>query len=140
VSGHSVAVVDTNVLVAGFLSSLGPPGRIVEWLRTGVVQAGLDDRILAEYSEVLHRPELALPAREVDIVLSAIAGHAAWARVLPQHVLRSGLPDLDDIPFAECASALGCALVTGNARHYPAAAVKGIVVVSPREFVESLGA
>jgi uncharacterized protein len=140
VSGYSVAVIDTNVLVSGFLSALGPPGRIVEWLRTGVVHAGLDDRILAEYGDVLHRPELALPPREVDVVLKAIADHACWARVLPQHAIRIGLPDPDDTPFAECASALGCTLVTGNVRHYPAAARKGIVVVTPREFVERLTA
>lgn len=138
-SGNAVAVVDTNVLVSGFLSPLGPPGRIVEWLRTGVVQAGLDDRILAEYSDVLHRPELALPAREVDLVLGAIAEHACWARGLPCHAIHGGLPDPDDTPFAECARALGCVLVTGNVRHFPAAAVGGLAVVTPREFVTRLG-
>ncbi|MBN2449470.1 MAG: PIN domain-containing protein [Lentisphaeria bacterium] len=138
-SASAIAVVDTNVLVSGFPSSPGPPGRIVEWLRTGVVQAGLDDRILAEYGDVLHRPELALPAREVDVVLDAIVGHACWARVLPEHALRGGLPDPDDAPFVECALALGCTLVTGNVRHYPAAAVKEIVVLTPRAFVEGLG-
>ena len=33
------AVIDTNVLVSGVLSSAGPPGRIVEWLRSGVLRA-----------------------------------------------------------------------------------------------------
>lgn len=139
-SADSVAVIDTNVLVSGFLSSLGPPGRIVDWLRTGVVQAGLDDRILAEYGDVLHRPELGLPPREVAVVLNAVTAHACWARALPRHAVRGRLPDPDDAPFVECASALGCALVTGNVRHYPAVVTKGIVVVTPREFVERLSA
>ena len=119
---------------------VGPPGRIAEWLRTGVVQAGLDDRILTEYGEVLHRRELALPSREVDVVLEAIADHACWARVLPEHAVYGGLPDLADAPFVECASALGCPLVTGNVRHYPAAVLGGLRVLTPREFVEGLSA
>jgi len=137
-SGPQAAVFDTNVLVSGFLSPLGPPGRITEWLRTGTVRASLDDRILAEYEDVLHRPRLGLPAHEVDVVLRAIAGHACWARVLPQHTVRA-LPDPDDAPFAECAFALGIGLVTGNARHYPSAALSGLTVLSPRQFVERIG-
>lgn len=64
-----VAVFDTNVLVSGFLSPHAAPGRIVEWLRSGAVRAGLDDRIIAEYEEVLTRPEFGLPRHEVAIVL-----------------------------------------------------------------------
>jgi hypothetical protein len=60
-----VAVFDTNVLVSGFLSPHGAPGQIVEWLRSGAVRAGLDDRIISEYEEVLRRPECNLPRHEV---------------------------------------------------------------------------
>ena len=35
------AVFDTNVVVSGFLSPSGPPGRIVEWLRNGCWMTGL---------------------------------------------------------------------------------------------------
>ena len=139
-STPAVAVVDTNVLVSGFLCSSGPPGRLVDWLRIGVVRAGLDDRILAEYGDVLHRPELRLPPREVDLVLRAIAERACWAQVLPRHVAGAALPDPDDAPFLECAAALECVLVTGNVRHYPAACAAGVVVVTPREFVGRLSA
>lgn len=75
-TGVPTAVFDTNVLVSGFLSPEGPPGRIVDWLRSGTVRAVVVDGILAEYAEVLHRPELALPDREVDIV------SAPWSRRL----------------------------------------------------------
>jgi predicted nucleic acid-binding protein len=49
------AVFDMNVVVSGFLSPAGPPGRIVEWSGNGEVQAVVDDRIMAEYAEVLAR-------------------------------------------------------------------------------------
>jgi len=100
-----VAVFDTNVLVSGFLSPHGDPGRIVEWLRSGAVRAGLDDRIISEYEEVLTRPEFTLPRHEVAIVLKRIQSQAAFAVVSPAHLVR-GLPDADDAPFAECALAL----------------------------------
>ena len=75
------AVFDTNVLVAGFLSPAGPPGRIVEWLRAGSVVAVVDDRIFSEYAEVLIRPAFCSPEGEVNIVLAAIGARANWAAV-----------------------------------------------------------
>ncbi len=130
-----IAVIDTNVLVSGFLSPHGAPGRIVEWLRIGVVRAGLDDRISAEYEEVLMRPEFDLPRHEVRIVLRRILSLATYATVLPQHAVH-GLPDGDDAPFAECALALSCVLVSGNRRHFPRAAIKDLSLLSPRQFVD----
>jgi predicted nucleic acid-binding protein len=128
-----LAVFDTNVLVSGFLSPAGPPGRIVEWLRTGAIRAGLDDRILAEYDEVLHRRELDLPAGEVDLVLHVIRRSAVWADIPPEKTL-AHLPDPDDAPFAECGLSLGCPLVTGNKRHFPTTAIRSLALLTPAEF------
>lgn len=133
-----VAVFDTNVLVSGFLSPCGPPGRIVDWLRTGEIRAGVDDRILAEYREVLHRSELGLPAREIEVVLHAIGRYALWAEVSPGASI-DHLPDRDDAPFAECALALDSCLVTGNKRHFPGRLFHGLNVVSPSEFIALIG-
>ena len=132
-----LVVVDTNVLVSGLLSACGPPGRIVDWLRAGTICAVLDDRILAEYEDVVARPELKLPQREVKMVLSSIRNHARWIEVGPHHVVNS-LPDPGDVPFAECARAAECSLVTGNKKHYPGRVFNGLGVLSPREFVEEL--
>ena len=132
-----LAVFDTNVIVSGFLSPHGPPGRIVEWLRQGAVRAAVDDRVVAEYDAVLKRPEFRLPPAEVEIVLGAILSHAVWAEVTPG-CLPAGPPDPDDRPFAECAVAAGCPLVTGNLRHFPAKAL-GVTVLSPAQFVALTG-
>jgi predicted nucleic acid-binding protein len=131
------AVFDTNVLVSGFLNPYGAPGQIVEWLRSGAIRAGLDDRIVAEYDDVLCRPELDLPQHEVHIVLRRIQSLGEWAVVKPQHVVQD-LPDADDGPFAECARALGCSLVTGNKRHFPRAAVGNLHLLSPRQFRDAI--
>ncbi len=131
------AVFDTNVIVSGFLSPAGPPGRIVEWLRAATIQAVLDDRIAAEYAEVLARPRFGLPADEVSLVLAAIGAAAFRVDVGAQHA-SPGLPDPDDAPFLECARAAGVPLVTGNLRHYPRTKARGVAVLTPARFVAAL--
>ena len=131
------AVFDTNVIVSGFLSPAGPPGRIVEWLRSGSVQAVLDDRIAAEYAEVLARPVFQLPVVEVDIVLAAIRARAFWVEAAAGQRART-LPDPDDAPFLECARTAGAPLVTGNLRHFPKSVAGKVPVLTPAQFVTSL--
>ena len=133
----ALAVFDTNVIVSGFLNPHGAPGRIVEWLRSGAIRAGLDDRIVSEYDDVLNRPELDLPPHDVRIVMRRICSLAAYAVVCPRHMVR-GLPDSDDAPFAECALALECPLVSGNRRHFPESAIGKLTVRTPRQFVDTI--
>lgn len=130
------AVFDTNVVVSGFLSPAGPPGRIVEWLRNGSVQAVMDDRIAAEYAEVLARPAFGLPAAEVEVVLTAIRSRALWIETGPTDRV-CDLEDPDDAPFLECALAACVTLVTGNVRHFPKSICRGIAVLTPSQYVAS---
>ena len=131
------AVFDTNVVVSGFLSPAGPPGRIVEWMRNGEVEAVLDDRIMAEYAEVLARPVFRLPVAEVELVLAAIRARSFWVEAEAARMVR-GLPDPDDAPFLECALAADVPLVTGNIRHFPKFAAKSTTVIAPVQFVVAL--
>jgi predicted nucleic acid-binding protein len=125
-------VFDTNVLVSGFLSPHGPPGRIVEGLRAGVFQAVLDDRIFHEYAEVLARPAFGLPLNEVEIVLDAIRAQAF--HIDSFQVVR-GLPDVDDAPFLECAQAAEVPIVTGNGRHFPKSICGEVKILTPAQFI-----
>ena len=129
------AVFDTNVLVSGFLSPHGPPGRIVEWLRSGHVQAVLDDRIAHEYLEVLQRPAFGFPEFEVGIVLAAIRARAFSVEITR---FARGLPNPDDAPFLECAWAAGRPLVTGNIRHFPKSVAGETKVLTPAQFIASM--
>jgi len=131
------AVFDTNVIVSGFLAPGGPPGRIVDWLRAGDIQAVLDDRVAAEYAEVLARPKFGLPSAEVGLVLAAIAAAAFRVDAGAEHAAPD-LPDPGDAPFLECARAAGVPLVTGNLRHYPRAAAREVAVMTPAQYVAAL--
>lgn len=128
------AVFDTNVVVSGFLSPHGPPGRIVDWLREGTVCAILDDRITDEYKEVLGRPVLDLPAMEVSIVLRSIFHHGLWVTASAE-TASAALPDPDNAAFLECARAAGVPLVTGNVRHYPKGIAGTVPIMTPVDFI-----
>ena len=126
-------VVDTNVLVAGILSASGPPGWIVEALLSGEIEPVLDAGIRAEYEDVLGRQELALEPERVAAVLDVIDAFGLEAVAAPWP---EPLPDPDDAPFLAVAAWVGCPLVTGNMRRFPAKARGGVTVLTPRQLVD----
>lgn len=129
-------VVDTNVLVAGLLSATGPPGWIVEAALSGRIEPVFDMAIFQEYEEVLHRAELGLTPDRVDDLLAALdefGVHVVGAPRWPGE-----LPDPDDAPFLAVAREANSVLVTGNTRHFPPRSRRGVVVLTPRQFVDLL--
>ena len=128
-------VVDTNVLVSGLLNPRGAPGRIVDLILAGHVSLLVDDRILAEYREVLRRGRFGFDARDVEALLATID---ATATHVHGTALAERLPDEDDEPFLEAAIAgKADALVTGNVRHFPARCAQGVHILSPAVFAAS---
>jgi putative PIN family toxin of toxin-antitoxin system len=128
-------VLDTNVLVSALLSPSGTPARVLALVLSGAVTLIHDDRILAEYREVLARPRLAIPPAEAELVLDYLAQAGVLVVATP---LRLELKDPDDAAFVEtCAAAYADALVAGNLRHYAGVPpALRLVVVTPAEFIE----
>ena len=129
-------VLDTNVLVSGLLSATGPPGRIVEAALAGYVQLVFDVAIRREYEDVLRRPELSLPPRRVDDLFATIDEFGRRVEAVPRW--STGLPDPNDGVFLAVAAATANVLVTGNTRHFPQRCRGGVVVLTPRQFVDRL--
>jgi len=126
-------VLDTNVVVSGILSVSGPPAWIVEAVLSGDLQPAFDARIRAEYQEVLHRKELQLNPGRVAIILETFDAFGFEVSAPPW---TDDLPDQDDGPFLAVAGAVGCVLVTGNLKHFPAKSRRGVVVLTPRQFAD----
>jgi len=127
-------VLDTNVLVSGLLSPFSPPGEIVRMLAAGHLRLCVDARILSEYAAVLKRPRFRFQPDLVAEFLGFVEDRALLAAGSP---LRHPLPDRDDEPFLEVAiAAQADALVTGNQRHFPSRACRGVRVLSPSEFID----
>lgn len=128
-----IVVLDTNVIVSALLSPFGPPGRILDLVLAGLLRPAFDDRILAEYRQVLNRPRFAFPAADIAAVLDYFVAYGQAVVALP---LNRALPDADDLAFLEVAAAAGAVLVTGNLAHFPESACSDVQVLTPAAFLE----
>jgi uncharacterized protein len=127
-------VLDTNVLVAGLLSTAGPCATIVRMASSGQFTLCLDARIVSEYREVLRRPKFGFDEDQVAALLEHLE-HAGEITV--PGPLAARLPDLDDEMFLETAVfAKAQCLVTGNLAHFPPDFRGSVEVLAPAEFVE----
>ncbi len=114
-----IFVIDTNVVVAGFITSEpdGPTARVLDAMLSGLLVFLLSPDLLQEYREVLLRPRIAerhgLSESEVDDVLAEITANAIWREppMDPDHTP----PDPQDaLLWNLLASEKSAALVTGD--------------------------
>ena len=128
-------VLDTNILVSGLLNSQGNPAQVLTLALAGAVQACHDERILAEYAEVLARPRFKFDSKQVREVLNKIETDGLAIDASEESNLN--LPDTDDETFLAVALAASADfLVTGNLADYPPDKRRGCAVVSPAAFME----
>lgn len=129
------AVIDTNVLVSGLWTHdpESPTKKILWALLNDDFEFFLNDRIVAEYADVLNRKKFGFDSEEVGRLIEHI--RLAGRTLQPKHV-EELFPDPDDRVFYEVALAEpDTHLVTGNLKHYPVSPI----VVSPAQFCELLG-
>ncbi len=129
-------VLDTNVVVS---AALRPDGLQRTLLLLSITKPGtlyVSEDVLAEYREVLARPELAI-RRSTQLALLDLIGKRARLVKPARRITAAKDPD-DDI-FLECADAARADyLVTGNTRDFPAQ-WKRTKIVTSREFFEIIG-
>ena len=128
-----IVVVDTNVLVSGLLSAHGAPARVLDLLSRGDLTAAYDDRIAAEYGQVLARPRFGFHPEAVAHLLDYLL---AEGLPLVPRPLPAVLPDPGDQPFWEVAVEAAAPLITGNLKHFPAEVCAGIEVLAPATFIK----
>lgn len=128
-------VLDTNVLVSALINPHGAPGRVLGMIVSEEVVLLYDDRILAEYREVLARPRLRISRNEAEFILGFIESEGVHAHGRPLFV---EIGDPDDLPFLEVAAANHAdALVTGNKRDFLSPGRPDpVLILSPAEFLE----
>lgn len=126
-------VIDTNILVSAILTPGGPSHQVVQLVLRGDLQLCIDNRIVAEYREVLTRGKFSFSPKWVDEFLAALLESAQEVLSEP---ISARLLDETDRPFIEVAVAgRVSALVTGNVKHFSIAEKLGIPVKSPSEFL-----
>jgi putative PIN family toxin of toxin-antitoxin system len=114
---HLRLVLDTNVVVSGALKPQGLQRTVLNFALTPPALLFCSPIILAEYREVLGRPELRIPVAERRQLMDLIESRSH--SVEPSERL-DACHDPDDNVFLECAQASRADyLVTGNKQHFP---------------------
>jgi uncharacterized protein len=110
-------VIDTNILVSAALQPDGLQRTVFLVAIAKPARLYVTEAILAEYREVLARPEFRIRKGLRQQLLQLIKNHAYL--VTPTRALHLAR-DPDDNKFLECADAARADyLVTGNQRHFP---------------------
>lgn len=127
------AVIDTNVLVSAMLSWNYVPGKVMEFVFSGVITPLLNERIMKEYEDVLNRPKFHMPKEVVYNILAEINRLGFYIDVKETDII---LPDPNDKIFYEVVmeerKAEDAYLVTGNIKHFPTKPY----VVTPRQMLD----
>ncbi len=126
------AVVDTNILVSALLSPFGAPAQVLDLVLADEVTLVYDDRIREEYTAVLRRKKFGFNQASIASLLEFFEHEGQAIVSLPLPVL---LPDPDDLPFLEVATAAAAFLVTGNLRHFPPDLCDNVTVLTARDFL-----
>ncbi len=91
---------------------------------------------MAEYTTVLFRPKLKLDPAEARLILAQLDSSAERITAPPAGL---SLPDETDSKFVEVALAAAAdCVVTGNTRHFPAKACRGVRILTPQQFLALL--
>jgi len=125
-------VIDTNILVSAALKPNGLQRTALLLAITKPATLYVTAAVLAEYSDVLARPEFKIRRGLRQQLLQLIKNHAQL--VIPARALQVA-KDPDDNKFLECADAARADyLITGNQRHFPKF-WKKTKVITFREFI-----
>ena len=129
-------VIDTNVLVSAALKPKGLERAVVIFALTPPAILFISKELLAEYAEVLSRPELRIAVNERRELMELIGSHSRL--VAPSRKL-AVCHDPDDDIFVECADAARADyLITGNAKHFPVY-WRNTKIINARELLDIIG-
>ena len=130
---HLRLVIDTNVIVSGALKPASLQRTAFLLAITKPARLYVSPPILAEYKDVLSRPELGIRKGSRLQLLQLIQNHSHL--VSPTRLLNVA-GDPDDNRFIECADKAGADyLITGNQKHFPAF-WKKTKIITAREFID----
>ena len=128
-------VVDTNIVISAALRPDGLQRTLLLLALTKPARLYVSAPVLAEYHDVLSRPELKIRRGLQRQLLDLIADRARL--VAPSRSLEV-TSDPDDNIFVECADAARADyLVTGNPRHFPRF-WKTTKIITSREFLDMI--
>lgn len=129
-------VLDTNVLVTALRSARGASYRLLSMLDQDRFLLHVSAPLVAEYESVLKRGLLALSEQQIDDVVDYICARAKPHKIY--YLWRPMLKDPGDDFVLELAIKAHAQIVTWNVAGFNKARSFGVVVQTPREFLNLL--
>ena len=132
-------VIDTNVLVAAFRSSLGTSYRLLQTIEQRRWRPVISPALALEYESVLKRgvEELGLSLGDIDEFMEYLCSRARLVQIYFRW--RPMLPDPDDDRILEVAVRTGSPIVTFNVMDFRGSEGLGIRTMSPAELLATMG-
>jgi putative PIN family toxin of toxin-antitoxin system len=132
-------VLDTNILVAAFRSSLGASYRLLQTLEERRWRPVISPTLAFEYEAVLKRgvSEIGLALPDIDDFIEYLCSRSRLVQIYFRW--RPALRDPDDDRILEVAVRTQSPVVTFNARDFAGAERFGIRVISPKEMLALVG-
>lgn len=131
-------VLDTTVVVSAAIRADGAPALLLALALEGSLRLFVSPDLLAEYEAVLKRERFGLRPKDVSALVKKIRKKSTLVR--PKKRVRRIKEDDSDNRILECAlEAKADYVVTGDKKHFPFDAFRGIKVASPRDLVIKLG-
>lgn len=132
-------VVDTNVLVAAFRSSLGASYRLLQTFEQRRWRPVVSPALALEYEAVLKRSvrDLGLSLGDIDDFTEYLCSCGRLVQIYFRW--RPMLPDPDDDRILEVAIRTGSPIVTFNVRDFRGSESFGIRTMSPSELLAIMG-
>ena len=131
------AVIDTNVIVASLLTKHHDSAtvRVMDAVYSGKVVPILNEEIISEYRDVLHRRRLGLNAEKCNFIISLISDLGITLERIKSDIQMIDEKDRVFYEIALAGAEVGNSkLVTGNIKHYP----EVDFVVTPSQFCEMI--
>ncbi|MBR1645631.1 MAG: putative toxin-antitoxin system toxin component, PIN family [Selenomonadaceae bacterium] len=127
------AVIDTNVVISAMLKPNSIPGEIVNLVADGKIIPLFDEKILAEYTDVINRPKFKFSQERIESILSRMTSRGQFIEAKD---FEDELPDPKDVIFYHVVLTaredVDAYLVMGNLKHFP----QKIFIVTPREMFD----
>lgn len=136
------AVLDTNILISGFIIKQGACAKIIDTLREKYFLLITSDGLLLEFSRAVHYPRIwdkyKLSKQEVKDYFQALeeGGEVVCPKKVPKVIPED---PSDDIVLATAVEGKADYLVSGDQHLLKLKKYKGIRILSPAKFVKILG-
>lgn len=130
---------DTNVVISGLLTPVGPPGKIIDLWADGNIEVVVSPAVITEYMGVFLRPKFARTGtlEERQQLLEGFINLPNTILVLPDREINTITADPSDNRILECArTAETNCLISGDSHLLALGEYERIPIITPSQFIE----